>query len=76
MTERVVLKTFSSRNEAQVAQSILAGSSIDSFVESDDCGAIDPGLGFGRGVDLLVAADERERAEQVLSQSPMKDPGE
>jgi hypothetical protein len=68
MTERVVLRTFSSRSEAQAAQSILAGSSIDSFVASDDCGAVDPGLAFGRGVDLLVAADDLVRAEQVMSE--------
>ena len=66
MTKKRVLKTFSSRYEAEAARSFLAGSSIDSLVVSDDCGATDPGLGFGRGVDLLVDEKDWDRAARVM----------
>ena len=64
----VVLQTFSSRNEAESVQAVLAGSGIESLVESDDCGAVDPALGFGRGVQLLVAEEDADRAADVMSQ--------
>jgi hypothetical protein len=66
MTKNMVLKTFSSRYEAEAAKGLLAGSSIDSLIVSDDCGAEDPGLGFGRGVDLLVDPEDWDRAVGVL----------
>ena len=69
MANRVVLKTFSSRPEAELARSILAGSEIESFVVSDDCGSIDPGLGFGRGVELLVDSEDLERALRVVAEA-------
>jgi len=69
MAEKTVLKTFSSRYEAEAAKSLLAGSSIDSLVVADDCGATDPGLTFGRGVDLLVDPEDRDRALDLLHEA-------
>jgi hypothetical protein len=66
---KVVLRILSSRAEADVLANVLAGSGIDSFVASDDCGAIDPALSFVRGVHLFVAEDDRERAEALLEQA-------
>jgi len=68
MSSFVVLRTFSSRSEAQSVQAVLFGSGIETFVESDDCGALDPALGFGRGVQLLVAEEDVDRAADVMSQ--------
>lgn len=70
----VVLRTFSSRSEAESVQAVLAGSEIESFVESDDCGAVDPALGFGRGVQLLVAEEDLDRAADVMAQVAPPDP--
>ena len=70
MSTHVVLKTFSSRYEAEAVRSLLAGSSIESFIVSDDCGSVDPGLGFGRGVDLLVKAEDRDQALCVMLDVP------
>jgi len=67
MSSFVVLRTFNSRNEADAVQAILSGSGIESHVESDDCGALDPALAFGRGARLIVATTDRERATDVLS---------
>ena len=69
MAKNKVLKTFSSRYEAEAARSLLAGNSIDALIVSDDCGALDPGLGFGRGVDLLVDPENWDRAVSVMRES-------
>jgi len=65
MSSFVVLRTINSRNEAE---SVHAGSGIETLVESDDCGALDPALGFGRGVQLLVAEEALDRATDTMSQ--------
>jgi hypothetical protein len=67
MSSFLVLRTFNSRNEAEAVQAILSGSGIESRVESDDCGALDPALAFGQGARLIVAAKDRERATDILS---------
>jgi hypothetical protein len=68
MPNHVVLRTYNSRNEAEAVRARLSGSGIETFVESDDCGALDPALAFGRGVQLLIAEDDLERAVGILSQ--------
>jgi hypothetical protein len=68
MDSRVVLRTFNYRHEAEVVRGFLASAGIDSFVISDDCGAVDPALEFGRGTHLLVAEEDRGRAVDVLSE--------
>jgi hypothetical protein len=72
VTDKVVLKTFNTRYEAEAARSLLAGSSIDSIVKADDLGAVDPALGFGRGVDLLVDAQDWDRAVRLLLEAGTK----
>jgi hypothetical protein len=65
---KVVLRTVTSRAEADMLSNVLAGAGIESFVASDDCGAVDPALSFVRGVHLFVAEDDRERAEELLQE--------
>ena len=67
MDSRVVLRTFSYRHEAEVVRGFLASAGIESFIVSDDCGAVDPALEYGRGTHLLVAEEDRRRAAEVLS---------
>jgi hypothetical protein len=67
MPSRVVLKTFNYRHEAEVLKGFLAASGIDSFIVSDDCGAVDPALEYGRGTHLLVAEEDLVRAVEALS---------
>lgn len=69
MTERVVLREFSSRAEAEIVRALLLANGIAVFVISDDCGSVDPGLSFGRGVQLLVAEGDLAGALQVIAQT-------
>jgi hypothetical protein len=67
MDSRVILRTFNYRHEAEVVKGFLAACGIDSLIISDDCGALDPALEFGRGTHLLVAQQDRGRALEALS---------
>jgi hypothetical protein len=69
MAERVVLREFSSRGEAEIVRELLLTEGIQAFVISDDCGSVDPGLAFGRGVQLLVAESDLADAIQVIAQA-------
>jgi hypothetical protein len=69
MSERVVLREFSSRAEAEIVRELLSANGVEAFVISDDCGSVDPGLSFGRGVQLLVAGVDRDDAVQIIAQT-------
>lgn len=73
MADWVILRTFSYQHEAEVVRSVLEGSGIEAITNSDDCGALDPALGLVRGVNVLVAADQLEQAENILG-APRLDP--
>jgi hypothetical protein len=66
MTGAVVLRRFHYRHEAEVARSVLDGHGIEAWVTSDDCGAVDPALGFVRGACLVVAEEHAARAAELL----------
>jgi len=68
MSQRIVLREFSSRGDAEIVRELLLASGIEAFVTSDDCGSVDPALSFGRGVQLLVALADSELAEQVIAE--------
>ena len=61
----VVLASFLSHIEADLAKSALEGSQIESFVGGDDAGGMQPGLWMS-GVRLLVRREDVERATDVL----------
>ena len=69
MTERVVLREFSSRGEADIVRELLLANGIAAFVISDDCGSVDPGLSFGRGVQPLVADSDLAGAIQMIAEA-------
>lgn len=69
MGYRVVFREFSSRGEAEVTRELLVASGIEATVISDDCGSVDPALQFGRGVMLLIAAEDVARAERVVDEA-------
>ncbi len=66
MGARVVVRKFGSRGDAEIVRELLLANGIEAFVNSDDCGAVDPALSFARGVELLVDGVDRADAEQVL----------
>jgi hypothetical protein len=63
----VVIRTFSNKFEADVAKTALDAAHIQSLVRADDGGGLRPGLWMGNGVELVVNADDADRAEAILT---------
>jgi len=61
--ELVVLSTFRSVTDAQIAKGILDDVQIESTIRSDNAGGMYPALD---AADLLVRADDAERAREAL----------
>jgi hypothetical protein len=72
--DAVVLDTFPSRIEADMAQGILESEGIEAVVMADDAGGTYPMLQFIRGVKLMVAAEDKARAQEILA--AMEDGGD
>ena len=70
-SEIVILRTFPNHIEAELARSALEAAEIQSFVQADDAGGVDPGLWAGSAIRLLVKAEDLARATEVLSTSPI-----
>lgn len=67
MTDLIVVRTFSQRFEAEIAEGLLAAEGIDSLISADDCGGQRPDLSMRMGgVQLIVRQEEFERANQIL----------
>ena len=68
MTESdlVVVHSFGSRAEADLAKSALEAAGIDALVRSDDAGGLRPHMTFVNGADLLVRPEDAEAAREVL----------
>ena len=64
--ELVVVGTFMSRPEADVAKSALDAADIESMVLGDDAGGLQPGLWEGRGVAVVVNRDDEQAAREIL----------
>ena len=62
----VVLKTYTSRAEAELAQGILQANGIEAMVSSDDAGGMQPWLQQALGVRLLVHHEDALRAAWFL----------
>ena len=66
-SELVVIRTFPNAFAAELAKSALEAADIDSLVQADDAGGVQPGLWPGTGgVKLLVRVEDALRADQVL----------
>jgi hypothetical protein len=61
----VVFRDFLNKAEAELAQGALQAQGVDSIVQADDAGGEEPGLWMG-GIRLLVRAQDRERAREIL----------
>ena len=62
----VVIKTFQTRIEAELARGYLEENGIPSTIQGDDAGGMRPDLAFMTGVRLLVEAPRAERAQALL----------
>jgi hypothetical protein len=63
----VVVQTFNSRPEADVAKSALDAANINAMVVADDAGGVQPALWEGRGVAVVVNRDDETTAREVLT---------
>ncbi len=70
----IVVRTFLNRFEADVAKSALDAAEIDSFVRPDDAGGMEPGLWVGNAIELLVRAEDADRAQEVLETRARPEP--
>jgi hypothetical protein len=64
--ELVVLRTFPTVIDADLAKSALESVGIDSMVRSDNEGGQSPGLAFTQRVELLVRSDDVAAANDML----------
>jgi len=62
----VVVRTYPTHVDADLARTVLEAAGIESMVESDDQGGQSPGLAFTRGIALLVRSDDVKDAEEIL----------
>lgn len=69
----VVVRTFSDRIEAELAQAALGAAGIESMVRSDDAGGMQPALTSSNGAAVLVRAEDAAEAEDVLTLTPSEE---
>jgi hypothetical protein len=68
-TELVVVSTFPSTADAQIAKGILDEAGIESLIRSDNAGGMYPAMA---GAEILVKADDVAEATKTL-QAAMRD---
>lgn len=66
----MVLTTFSSRMEADVAVAKLADSGIRAWIQTDSANGFEPQWDFIRGVRVLTQAEDLDEAAEVLGVEP------
>ena len=66
--ELVVVASFNFRQDADLAKTFLSAKGIEVFESPDDCGGMDPGLGFGTRTRLLVHKNNAEEAIALLEE--------
>jgi Putative prokaryotic signal transducing protein len=62
----VVVRTFLSYIEAEIAASALEAAGIHVLIKRDDCGGVEPSLWLS-GVKLLVRRDDADAAAEALA---------
>lgn len=65
----IVVSTFPSRMDAEVAREYLADMDIEAFVSADDAGGMHPQLQQLHGVKLVVMDAQAENAYALLSEA-------
>lgn len=77
MSEPVEIARFIDVRQAEFVRSVLEGSGIPAFLDQEFTGNIAPHyMLYGSGVRLFVAAEDAERAREVLAGFEEFDEGE
>ncbi|MCH8024668.1 MAG: hypothetical protein IIB43_08185 [Candidatus Marinimicrobia bacterium] len=67
MTTHSCLRTYLTRNEAEMDQALLRSCGFETIIQADDAGGMQPHLLFGNGgVRLLIHSSQADEAAQVL----------
>ena len=74
LDDAIVLETFASRIEAEMAAGLLESEGVEAMDKADDAGGAYPMLQFIRGVRLMVYREDEARAREILKD--MEEPGE
>lgn len=64
-SDLVIVSTYPSTADAQIAKGMLDGAGIQSMIRSDNAGGMYPAIA---GADLLVRAEDVDKAKQALQQ--------
>ncbi len=74
ISSHICLRTYLTRNEAELDQALLKSCGFESVIQADDAGGMQPHLLFGNGgVRLLVHSSQAEEAAQVLAATTAAD---
>jgi hypothetical protein len=65
-SQLIVVHTFKSRTEAELAHSALEAAGIESMILADDAGGAQPGLWEGEPIKVLVRPENENEARAVL----------
>jgi len=66
-SDLIILSTFRSVADAQIAKGILDEAGLESMIRSDNAGGMYPAIA---GADLLVRAEDAEKAADALDIRP------
>lgn len=69
--ELVAVDVFRSRLDAELAKGALEAAGIEAMLKSDDASGTQPSLSMSQGVELLVRAEDVEKADEVLNGEPL-----
>ena len=64
--ELVVVHSFGSQPEADLAKSALEAAGIDALIKEDSAGGMRPSLAWAAGYEVLVRAEDVQAARDVL----------
>jgi hypothetical protein len=68
MKDPIILKAFTDRTEAEMARGFLEAEGITAAIAADDLGSEGPGMTFGKPIDLVVEAEDVDRARELLDE--------
>jgi hypothetical protein len=70
----VTIRTFATRDEAEIVQGLLKSAGIESWLATDDAGGAYP-FQLSGGAQVMVDERDAEAAAQVLAGEPGNGPG-
>ena len=67
MRDLIVVRTFPTMIDAELARSALEAADIESYIQADDAGGMRPHMLAVQGARLVVRAEDAERADGILN---------